>query len=77
MNEENQFIKSFNEGYILAKYKPELTELISQQIPKSNKVFEGFIEGKQQLDIEMQRNKLIEILKIRTKGRDKNISLEK
>ena len=77
MNEENQFIKSFNEGYILGQYKPELIELISQQIPPSNKLFEGFIEGKQQCDFEMQRSKLIELQKIRRKGQVKDISLEK
>ncbi len=49
-----QFLKGFNEGYLLAKHEPELAALITGNQNDHNGYFKGLTGGKQEYDKEVR-----------------------
>lgn len=52
--DEEKYIKGFNEGYILAKHAPELSEKLTE-IKGENPRLEGLLDGIEQYGLEMKR----------------------
>lgn len=73
MNSERQYAQAFNNGYILAQYEPKLLNTISKTLaPTTNNYLEGFLAGKEQLEFENGKNKLLELQKLRYQSYDRN-----
>lgn len=56
--QEQQFIKGFNNGYLLAKHEPELVEKLLISKNENNEYYKGISEGKKQHEIEKVRARL-------------------
>ncbi len=52
--DEQQYIKGFNNGYLLAKHEPGLAAQLAANPNEQNDYFKGLIGGKQQYDKETQ-----------------------
>lgn len=64
MAEKDQMVEGFNAGYTLEKYRPELTQQISQAVEAvEDEFFQGFIAGSEQYSKERSRAKLLEKLR--------------
>lgn len=57
MNEEN-YIKGFNSGFILAGHKPELLQTVTEHLPPINDYVTGLMDGKEQLEHLLAKEKL-------------------
>ena len=51
--EDEKYIKGFNDGYILSKYKSPLATSISKTVEKRSDYDEGLIEGIETLEKEL------------------------
>lgn len=58
MTTEQQYIKGFNHGYILAEHEPDLAKQIVKSTKSENQYFKGLVSGKQEYDIEKIKGKL-------------------
>lgn len=69
MNKEKQYIQAFNNGYFLAKYKPQIFATLMQTpgVP-SNNYLKGFYSGKQNLDIDILNEKIAQINQLRSQA---------
>lgn len=72
MDSEKQYTEAFNNGYILAQYEPKLLNTITKSLAPSNNYLEGFFAGKEQLEFENGKNKLLELQKLRYLSDDRN-----
>lgn len=52
--QEQQYIKGFNSGYLLAKHEPELAARLTATPNVQNPYFKGLSSGKQEYDREMR-----------------------
>ena len=52
--QEQQFIKGFNDGYLLAKHEPEIAAQLAKTPNESNGYFSGLIGGKDQYELEVR-----------------------
>lgn len=43
--EEQQFIKGFNGGYLIAKHEPELTDKVLDKLQPVNEYTQGLLSG--------------------------------
>ncbi|MEA5426385.1 hypothetical protein [Arcicella lustrica] len=61
MEDENKvdpdYIKGFNEGYVLAKHLPELSEQLSKTVLQSSRNM-GFLDGRKEYQSEKLKDKL-------------------
>jgi propanediol dehydratase small subunit len=57
-NQEQQFIKGFNHGYVLAEHEPDLVKSIIANKNEHNIYFKGIVSGKQEYDMEKIRLRL-------------------
>jgi hypothetical protein len=53
--QEQQFQKGFNNGYLLAQYKPELAQQVTKDLKPENDYLDGLLSGKK--EYEMQKAK--------------------
>lgn len=67
---ERQFIKGFNSGYFLAKYEPEIINVILKGISPVNSYISGMVNGRKKFELEHANSHLNELLLIRKKSRD-------
>ena len=84
--EENQsphpdYLKGFNEGYIMNKYEPELTQDLSKALPVSVRA-NGFKDGVEQFTVEktlgrmpawLQKDRLSNLIPPTQETKDKDI----
>lgn len=70
-DQEKQYIKGFNAGYLLSKHEPELLKKILNSPASDKEYCEGLHSGKKQHDSE----KLLEQLKQSQKDQTKNRSI--
>lgn len=49
---ELDFIKGFNAGYLLAKFKPELAKLVIKDLQVSNDFNKGLVQGQKEFQKE-------------------------
>ena len=76
MDNDELFMKGFNFGYILSKFDPELSKLITKQTsPKSN-FHNGLIWGKKEFEKELMKTRENEMKNIRSKEKNKGNSRE-
>lgn len=74
MNEE-KYIKGFNSGYILASHKPELLQVVTENLAPNNDYVIGLIKGREQLEQEKTNEQLQLMSNIRSRlssERDRN-----
>jgi len=77
--QEQQFIKGFNHGYLLARHEPDLLKKIVSNKNDHNEYFKGLVSGKQEHDLEKMQKRLKSVtrnntpskVKVVTKGRGK------
>ncbi len=72
MNTENQFISAFNNGYVIAKYEPQLLEVVTKNLTSTNTYLEGFFGGKEQYANEYTQDKLTDLDKLRAHTQEKD-----
>lgn len=77
MSTERQYIQGFNNGYILAKFEPDLLNTVSQSIAPINSHLEGLFNGKEQFEFENSRNRLFELQELRHKSQNREKGFEK
>lgn len=65
-----QFIISFNNGYIIAKHEPVLLSKIEPSLTQATPYLEGFSAGKEQLTLENEREQIGELQQLREQGND-------
>ncbi len=53
LNVDPQYLKGFNNGYLLSKHEPELAAQLSQNPNEHNPYFQGLMGGKAQYDREV------------------------
>lgn len=70
MNAETKFIRGFNHGYLVAKYKPKLIKNIPFVKEYSSPYFSGFRLGKEQFNYEKDQIILTELSKLRNRDKD-------
>jgi hypothetical protein len=61
MNVEKQYIKAFNNGYILAVHEPQLLNTISKSFGSTNNYLKDFMDGKNQFELDNSKNQLFEL----------------
>lgn len=66
MNTEKQYIQAFNNGYILAQHELAFLKIISQNLSPSNIYLRGFLAGKNQLELEINQDHLLELQQLRS-----------
>lgn len=52
--QEQQYIKGFNSGYLLAKHEPALAAQLAATPNEQNPYFKGLLSGKQEYDKEVR-----------------------
>ncbi len=73
---EQQFVKGFNSGYLLAKHEPVLLGKIVKTVEPSNDYLSGFLSGKEEYEIEFEKNQLDDLTQLRRKSKDREQDLE-
>ena len=76
-NEEQQFIKGFNGGYLIAKHEPELSSKILEKLEPLNDYTKGLISGKNEWQKEKELSQLQELNNLRDSSREQDKGLEK
>jgi hypothetical protein len=74
---EQQFVTGFNNGYLLAKHEPDLLTKLVKTLEPKNDYLSGFFSGKEEFELEVQKNQLNELGNIRNKSKDRNLDLDK
>lgn len=69
MKQEQQFIKGFNNGYLLAKHEPELLKQLLTINKNNNDYIKGVAFGKKEHDIQKMKNRLNSVSKNQSEQR--------
>ncbi len=70
--EDQQYIKGFNQGYLLKQHKTELYQTMTNGIVGDSPYKEGFLDGGKQFELERAQQQIKERMqKNRSKERDK------
>jgi hypothetical protein len=70
-SQEQQYIRGFNHGYLLTKYLPDLVvQLIKHIKETTNEYISGFFSGKEEWELEYEREQLGELENLRNRPRD-------
>lgn len=75
--QEKQYIKGFNHGYLLMKHLPDLVAKLLKSVKETTSdYFSGFFSGKEEYEIENERDNLKELYNIRNRSIDREIDFE-
>ncbi len=77
MENEIQYTKGFNSGYLIAKHNPPLINSISATLSPSNPYTEGMHHGKAEHELEQTKDKLKEIENLRSNSAHKESEFER
>jgi hypothetical protein len=77
MNEELQYIKAFNCGYIMEVYEPVLLQAIIQKLNPTTNYLEGLFAGKSQFNYEKDKAKLSTLAALRIQSKDQYKELDR
>ncbi len=77
MNEEEKFIKGFNNGYTLAEHEPELLNKIVKNLNSTNDYVQGIVSGRHEFELEKSRTLLDDLTNLRSKSQDRDMGLER
>ena len=69
--QERLYKDGFNNGYLLAKYEPDLLNKLLPHLQPINDYFDGIISGKEQFDIDKTRTHSKDISHKNTPDKDK------
>lgn len=72
MIDEKDYIQGFNAGYILQQYRPELVPEISKTVEPATGYVEGFLNGKEEYEIERAQNEL-DAIRHRSKDQEREM----
>jgi hypothetical protein len=70
--QDKKFTKGFNNGYLIAKYQPDLFEKIEKSSNSGNEYFKGMLSGKKEYDHEKKIIRFANEKIKRTKNLDKD-----
>lgn len=68
--EEKDYTKGFNNGYLLAQHQPELLNKISSSLDRNNSYCDGLMSGKEEFEIEKAKDYFKRFDKGDTQGKD-------
>ena len=71
MSTEKLYIQAFNNGYVLAQYEPDFSNILTQNLTATNNYLQGFFEGKKQGELEKSKDQLSEIRQLRYQPQSK------
>jgi hypothetical protein len=73
MDAEKQYTRAFNNGYLLAKHEPQLSNVLCQHLKAGNNYVEGLIAGKELYELEHVKMQMaaLENLRSHTKTYDR------
>ena len=69
-NQEQQYKKGFNAGYLLSKNEPELLKQLLSNPNNQNEYFEGLVLGQKQFDREQLLAQVKQSQQSKEKGRE-------
>jgi hypothetical protein len=76
-NQEQQYIRGFNHGYLLTKHLPDLVaQLITHVKETATDYLAGFFSGKEEWELEYSREQLGELKGIRKNAKEYGRDLE-
>ena len=76
--QEEQYIKAFNNGYLLAKHEPELAAQLAAQNNNDSEYYKAMVSGKKEFEKEMQAQQwLNSFSKGKPAKEDKNLDKER
>lgn len=75
--EEKDYIKGFNNGYLLAEHQPELLNKIAGTIDRNNPYCDGLVSGKEEYEIEKAKNYFKKFDKGDSSGKEKDKGKDK
>ena len=68
MSTEKQYIQAFNNGYILFQYEPSISNILTKNLTPSNNYLRGFFAGREQLELENNKDQLFELQSLRNRS---------
>ena len=75
--QEQQYITGFNHGYLLTKHLPDLVAKLVKHVKASTSEYlSGFVSGKEEWEIEHNREQLSELKNIRGRNKELGKDLE-
>lgn len=77
MEKNTQYIKAFNYGYLLAKFKKELIARISDSLAQPNSYTEGLMDGKEEYEIEYYKEQVHAIDNLRSNNQPRENDLDR
>lgn len=69
--EEQQFVKGFNNGYLLARYEPVLTSQIAKTLQPDNDYLSGFLSGKEEFELEQTKAQVNQLDQLRSRSAER------
>lgn len=72
-----EFVRGFNDAYILAAHEPTLLSDMCRSLNPSNDFFDGFFAGKDQWQIEQELNNEKELGALRSRSKEKDRDADK
>ncbi|MBK6354265.1 MAG: hypothetical protein IPF46_12950 [Saprospiraceae bacterium] len=69
-NNENQFIRGFNQGYVLAQFEPDVLTLILKNYKPINSYFSGLSFGQKEFILDQTFNAISYLRKSKTLEKD-------
>lgn len=64
-NQEQQYQRGFNNGYIIARHEPGLLNKIVKNLRPANSYLDGLFSGKKECEVEQSKEKIIDLRKLR------------
>ena len=72
-----EFVRGFNDAYILAAHEPVLLSDMSRSLNPTNDFFEGFFAGKDQWQIEQEKSNERELSALRNRSKERERDSDK
>ncbi|MDP3666058.1 MAG: hypothetical protein Q8R50_05210 [Sediminibacterium sp.] len=63
--QNREYVRGFNNAYLLAEHEPQLLADITRSVNPSNEYFEGFFSGKEEWELEQSKDQLNELEQLR------------
>lgn len=72
MDAEQQYIKGFNNGFLLAEHAPSLVQKLVPGLQTANDYTDGLIAGSQQYILDKERDDLTELSRLRDNSKERD-----
>ena len=79
MNIEKQYLQAFNNGYVLAQYEPDFSNMLTLNLAPTNNYLQGFFAGKKQVELQNHKDQMLELQQLRhySLSKERNSGREK